>query len=1032
MAALSAPLLAGLMVSAQVPKGPVKVFILAGQSNMEGQAVVDLTGPDYNAGKGTLETLMADPAKAPMLRHLRGTDGRWTVRDDVWVRYQREDRPLLAGRLGHGFSVYGDVHHFGPELQFGHVVGDHFKNPVLLVKTAWGGKSLYRDFRPPSSGGEVGKYYTLMIDQVRAAMANLDKDFPELKGRRCELAGFVWYHGWNDGVEPKTAVPEYEQNLVNLILDVRREFKMPKLPAVIGELTGPWVKAEGGWDALRKAQAATAVRPELGGNVAFVPTHDFVRKPEDSPNPTHGHHEFGNAETYFLVGDALGKGMLRLYGVKTPDQSARNTARKMDEHTTLKDYGLKPYVKVSKRLPRKEDKPWKLVCTMPYNCQFQPWIEVEAPAGQVLKFNSSNPLVLYLTPTESCTTMAGGRTYEAKNWISGEGAVYTIPAGVTVKAVKYRETGYDTDFAGSFTCNDEDYNILWRRAAHTAYLCMRDHFYDCPDRERVGFWGDGTPELGQCFYVFDRRSDRICRELVLRKLEPSFYPGQHLEFLGEYGIWFYYLHTGDLDAIKAVYEPTKTFLLETYKFGNRNTWFDWGHEPKDTPVIETCFAYIDLGTLRKMAIVTGHAADIPLIDSKMEEIRATFDKRFWNGLCYQSSAVAIPDDRANAMAVNSGLASPDKWGSIYDRVLSRTMRASCFFDRWVFEALCKMDKPDQALIRMANRYRTMIESSFTTLWEHYDRLWATNLKDFDEGSSLNHGWNPPAIVLGQNIAGVRPIEPGWTVYEVMPKEAFLTWIKTDVPSIKGPVKVSIRKTSTRYALDLDSPPGTTAIVGIPKASFVRLDSVSLNGQEIWKGTFCGSVQGVTQAGDDGGYLKFKVPPGRWRFEATGALNLASPKPPRPKPERATALDKRDWTASASVPDGSFLFSGAKIPIDASAANAIDGDHWTGWRDTTANQYPGQWFQVDIGRKQSFDRIRLDCTWALFDYPRRYEVSVSDDAKTWRGPIATGVGLTGITNIAFPLQRARWIRITQTGSDPQRRWSIYELDVLRSR
>ena len=44
----------------------------------------------------------------------------------------------------------------------------------------------------------------------------------------------------------------------------------------------------------------------------FVETHDFVRKPEDSPNPGHGHHEFGNAETYFLVGDALGKGMVKL------------------------------------------------------------------------------------------------------------------------------------------------------------------------------------------------------------------------------------------------------------------------------------------------------------------------------------------------------------------------------------------------------------------------------------------------------------------------------------------------------------------------------------------------------------------------------------------------------------------------------------------------------------------------------------------------------------------------------------------------
>lgn len=297
--------------AADAPR-PVKVFILAGQSNMEGQAVSDLDGKDYNGGKGTLNFLLRDPDKGPLFRHLKKANGTWTVRDDVWCRYQRENGPLLAGPLTMGFSVYGDRHHFGPELQFGHVMGDHFENQVLLIKTAWGGKSLFKDFRPPSSGGEVGPYYTRMIGQVRDALANLKQDFPRYDGGGYELAGFVWYHGWNDGVDPQNAVPQYEQNLVNLIQDVRKEFNVPKLPVVIGELTGPWVQAPGAWATLRTAQRKAAERPEFKGSVLFVETHDFVRKPEDSPNPTHGHHEFGNAETYFLVGDALGKGMKTL------------------------------------------------------------------------------------------------------------------------------------------------------------------------------------------------------------------------------------------------------------------------------------------------------------------------------------------------------------------------------------------------------------------------------------------------------------------------------------------------------------------------------------------------------------------------------------------------------------------------------------------------------------------------------------------------------------------------------------------------
>ena len=309
---LSLSIAAHTVAAGQAGKSPVKVFILAGQSNMEGQGVVDLSGKDYNQGRGTLAQLLQDPQKAPQFAHLRDAQGKWAARDDVWVRYQRERQPLLCGPLTFGFSVYGDVHHFGPELQFGWVVGDWFTNQVLLIKTAWGGKSLYKDFRPPSSGGQVGPYYTKMIAEVREALTNLKRDFPAYDGGGSELAGFVWYQGWNDGCEPQTAVPRYETNLVNLIKDIRREFSSPTLPVVVGELTGPWVQAPGEWATLRQAQAAAAARPEFKGNVLFVETHDFVRKAEDSPNTGHGHHEFGNAETYFLVGDALGRGMLDL------------------------------------------------------------------------------------------------------------------------------------------------------------------------------------------------------------------------------------------------------------------------------------------------------------------------------------------------------------------------------------------------------------------------------------------------------------------------------------------------------------------------------------------------------------------------------------------------------------------------------------------------------------------------------------------------------------------------------------------------
>ena len=238
---------------------PVKVFILAGQSNMEGQAVADLDGKDYNDGKGTLKALLNDPAKAALVKHLRTTRASGRCARTCGSATSPRTGRCKAGPLTLGFTpLRRQAPLRARNCSSATSSATISRSQVLLIKTAWGGKSLYKDFRPPSSGGEVGPYYTKMLAEVRQALANLKTDFPAYDGQGYELAGFVWYHGWNDGVDPKNAVPEYEQNLVNLIKDVRKDLKAPNLPVVIGELTGPWVKAPGAWATLRKAQAAAA------------------------------------------------------------------------------------------------------------------------------------------------------------------------------------------------------------------------------------------------------------------------------------------------------------------------------------------------------------------------------------------------------------------------------------------------------------------------------------------------------------------------------------------------------------------------------------------------------------------------------------------------------------------------------------------------------------------------------------------------------------------------------------------------------
>jgi len=285
----------------------VRLFLLAGQSNMQGQAVADLDDPrDYNGGKGTLRHLLADGERGRRWRHLVAADGSFSVRDDVFVVY-RTDEELKAGPLSVGFGPYRGNHHFGPELALGHVLGERFAEPVVLVKTCWGGKSLAHDFLPPSADGPTGAYYTRMLDEFRAAVAALPATFPALAGHSAELEGVVWFQGWNDGCDDAAAAA-YEENLVALIRDLRAEFGRPRLPFVVGE-TGNMDHA-----VLRAGQRKACERPELGGGVRFVPTADFRRPAEQSPNTTHGHHWFGNAESYLLIGEGLGQALADLVG----------------------------------------------------------------------------------------------------------------------------------------------------------------------------------------------------------------------------------------------------------------------------------------------------------------------------------------------------------------------------------------------------------------------------------------------------------------------------------------------------------------------------------------------------------------------------------------------------------------------------------------------------------------------------------------------------------------------------------------------
>ncbi len=319
---------------------PVRVFILAGQSNMEGKARNALL--DYQATDAKTRDLFA---------HLR-KDDQWIVRNDVFIKFLDRSGPLTVG--------FGSPGCTGVELEFGTLMGEHFDEPVLLIKVAWGGHSLYKNFRSPSAGipeamvekeladarkrvqqsnekdnkqdplpnrddivREYGVSYRNLLKEVREVQKNHERLFPALTGRTLELTGFVWFQGFNDIFG---AQDEYASNMRHFINDVRKDLQAPGLPFVIGALGQNGSQpATGGMLVVREAQLSMNDVPEFQGNVKAFPVDVLVDKaaeemfPNWQKNPGWVHtgsdrpyHYYGSAIWFNRIGKAMGQAMVDL------------------------------------------------------------------------------------------------------------------------------------------------------------------------------------------------------------------------------------------------------------------------------------------------------------------------------------------------------------------------------------------------------------------------------------------------------------------------------------------------------------------------------------------------------------------------------------------------------------------------------------------------------------------------------------------------------------------------------------------------
>lgn len=296
-------------------KAPLKVFVLAGQSNMDGHAKLS-----------SFDHIGMDPETAPLLERMRDANGQPHECERVWISYFRgpEKNGEGFGKLTAGYGSRVHAHQsgdkIGPEFTFGIYLEEQLDGPILLIKTGWGGKSLHTDYRPPTAGpyrlnpsqrerlrkkgqdidlaqqqrtDASGVYYRLLVEHVKRVLKDPGRICPEYDPQcGVELAGFVWFQGWNDmvdsGVYPQRNTPGgydlYSKLMAHFIRDIRRDLSAPQLPFVIGVMgvggpvdlyTDGQLRYRDTHDHFRKAMAAPAAMPEFRDNVTAVLTEKY-------------------------------------------------------------------------------------------------------------------------------------------------------------------------------------------------------------------------------------------------------------------------------------------------------------------------------------------------------------------------------------------------------------------------------------------------------------------------------------------------------------------------------------------------------------------------------------------------------------------------------------------------------------------------------------------------------------------------------------------------------------------------------------
>ena len=449
-------------------------------------------------------------------------------------------------------------------------------------------------------------------------------------------------------------------------------------------------------------------------------------------------------------------------------------------------------------------------------------------------------------------------------------------AEVVLEDVAAHEAVYPARPRGRFRADDPLLERIYRLSARTVNLCMEDAFTDCPWRERSQWVGDVQPEALFAYYCFGAYD--LARKAVLEFASgttgegwlPCVFPATRNANLPTWGMrfpviaWEYYLHTGDRDALGALYDGVRRQMRWLAGYEDRRglavglpgwRFVDWTCLDVNANDGAVQGWYLEaLQCSAKLARAVGDADGASDFTRRARRLRDALGGLYWSKarrafLKYRPGSPVRPPQAhpdligqhenflfpllkvgtpamrrqaLDAVAGSAGLFLPDlgEYQSAHRDGQSGTYAGekilrigTPFWSFYALAALMEAGRTVEALDYMRIGWGLMLDAGATSCWEMWDR-----------NSSLCHGWSAaPAMILPAYVLGVRPTRPGFARFEVRPRPGDLRWARGRVPTPRGDIRVGWERRGDGLACEVTVPDGARATLVPPGPGAERTD-----------------------------------------------------------------------------------------------------------------------------------------------------------------------------------------------------------------